>query len=107
MASTDAIFVVVGAFVAVEKAREEAQRIVAMQRGIENNRSMFQAMEEDAVRGKEERQLADEEFRRLTKQLDERIKDLEAEIKQLNRLVSPLLPLRENRFLNCYCYPLK
>ncbi|VDL94844.1 unnamed protein product [Schistocephalus solidus] len=76
-----------GAYAALLAAREEVSRLDDTQRSLQKRRTSLEAMRQSAMESVSKREAADEEFRKLTKQLEERIKDLQEEIRQLNRLI--------------------
>lgn len=72
------------------KAEEEAQQIEALQRSLENRRTALEALLQKVTTAVGGRSEADEEFKRLIKLMSERIKDLQDEIRQINRMVISL-----------------
>nr|VZH99079.1 unnamed protein product [Spirometra erinaceieuropaei] len=76
-----------GAYAALLAAREEVSRLDDTQKSLQRRRVSLEAMRQSATMSVSKREAADEEFRKLTKQLEERIKDLQDEIRQLNRLI--------------------
>ncbi|KAH9285907.1 Laminin subunit beta-1 [Echinococcus granulosus] len=76
-----------GAYNSLMKAEEEAQKIEALQRSLENRRTALEALLQKVTMVVNERGEADEEFKRAIKLMDERIKDLQDEIRQINRVI--------------------
>ncbi len=70
------------------KAEEEAQKIEALQKSLDNRQRSQQNLLQSATAAVGSRMEADEEFKRLSKVINERMKDLQDEIRQINRLVS-------------------
>ncbi len=70
------------------KAEEEAQKIEALQKSLDNRQRSLQNLLQSATAAVGSRMEADEEFKRLSKVINERMKDLQDEIRQINRLVS-------------------
>ena len=79
--------IIEGAYNVLMKAEEEAQKIEALQRSLEGRRAALEGLLRSATMSINGRSEADEEFKRLIKLMSERIKDLQDEIRQLNRMV--------------------
>lgn len=71
-------------------AQRDAQKIEALQKSLEARKQALEAMLQSTTGSVASRSEADEEFKRLIKLMSERIKDLQDELRQLNRLVSDL-----------------
>lgn len=69
------------------KAQGEAHKIEALQRSLESRKASLRALLQSASSAVASRSETDEEFKRLIKLMSERIKDLQDEIRQLNRMV--------------------
>lgn len=76
-----------GAYNALIKAEEESLKVKALQRSLEDRRAALEALSRLATTEVDGRSVADEEFKQLIKLMSERIKDLQDEIRQLNRMV--------------------
>ncbi|VDM31523.1 unnamed protein product [Hydatigera taeniaeformis] len=81
------VTVIKGAYDTLMKAEEEAQKIEALQRSLENRRTALEALLQKVTTTVGDRFEADEEFKRLIKLMGERIKDLQDEIRQINRMM--------------------
>lgn len=78
---------ILGAHTALRKAEEDGQKIAALQRSLESRQSSLESLLNSATTAINSRSQDDEEFKRLKKLIGERMKDLQGDIKQINRLV--------------------
>ncbi|KAM7532855.1 hypothetical protein Aperf_G00000128727 [Anoplocephala perfoliata] len=76
-----------GAYDTLMKAQEEAHKIEALQRSLESRKASLTALLQSTSSAVTSRSEADEEFKRLIKLMSERVKDLQDEIRQLNRMI--------------------
>nr|CDS33438.1 laminin subunit beta 1 [Hymenolepis microstoma] len=76
-----------GAYDALMMAQSDAQKIEALQKSLESRKAALEALLQSTSTTVASRSEADEEFKRLIKLLSERIKDLQDEIRQLNRMI--------------------
>lgn len=76
-----------GAYDALMMAQRDAQKIEALQKSLESRKATLEALLQSTSTSVASRSEADEEFKRLIKLMSERIKDLQDEIRQFNRMV--------------------
>ncbi|VUZ45681.1 unnamed protein product [Hymenolepis diminuta] len=76
-----------GAYDALMMAQRDAQKIEALQKSLESRKATLEALLQSTSTSVASRSEADEEFKRLIKLMSERIKDLQDEIRQFNRMI--------------------